>query len=433
MAEEYFVIHGGKKLGGEIEVRGAKNAVFPLLAASLLTPEPCVIRNVPLIEDVFRMIEILENLGAEISWIGERGVKIRTTRVDPVRLNYEPVIDLVTKFRGSVLFLGPLLARFGKVKMARPGGCLIGARPIDTHIDAFSQWGAKVDFDGELYDLELQDMDHKDKAVILNEFSVTGTENMLLLSALRPRRTLIKAADADYQVQELVKFLQKMGAKIEFLPDRTIVVEGRERLNGIEHELMYDPIEAGTFILTAAATSSNLTVRNVELDFLELFLKRIKNFGVPYEIEGQEGQPGAVKVFPWKRLYIGKVQSMPYPGMHSDLLSVLGVLATQAEGLTLIHDPLYEGRLKYLEELNRMGANIIFCDPHRAIINGPTPLRGRVLKTVDLRGGAALIIAGLIAEGETVIQNVYQIDRGYERIEERLQKIGADIKRVNSK
>lgn len=424
---ESFSMRGGRRLEGTVEVRGAKNAVFPLLAASLLTKEPCTIRNVPLIEDVFRMVELLKSIGAGVSWTGEREIKICTADVDPSKIDS----DLVTKFRGSVLLLGPLLARFGRVRIPRPGGCLIGARPIDTHLDALSQLGAQVAFDGDFYEVELREKKSEARAV-MNEFSVTGTENVMLLSSFFEGKTEILAADTDYQVHELAAFLRKMGAKADIRPEHTIVVEGKRWLAGADHELLYDPIEAGTFILTAAAARGNVMVRNVEVKFLELFLKRIKDFGVPLELKKIKEGRAHVQVAPFNRLSACRVQSLPYPGIPSDLLSAFGVLATQAEGVTLLHDPLYEGRLKYLEELNRMGANIIFCDPHRAIVQGPTKLRGRVLKTADIRGGAALVMAGLIAEGETVIQNVYQIDRGYEKIEERLRGIGADIKRVRS-
>lgn len=430
--EERFIIQGKKPLEGKIEVRGAKNAAFPLMAAALLTKNECTIHNIPLIEDVFRMIELLKTIGVEVSWFGERELKIRAADIDIAKLNSDFATDLVTKFRGSVLLLGPLLAKFDKIQMAKPGGCLIGARPIDTHTDAFAQLGVQVDFDGQFYNLELKEKNSEKNIAILNEFSVTATENIMLFAALRPQKTIIKIADKDYQVQELAKFLCKMGAKIEFLPDHTILVEGKEILSGAEHELMYDPIEAGTFILTAAAVHGKVAVKNVELDFLELFLKRLRDFGLPYEIKKMADSMGEVLVRPWKEIRIGKIQSLPYPGIHSDLLSGFGVLATQATGPTLLHDPLYDGRLRYLEELNRMGANIVFCDPHRAIITGPTPLKGRILKTTDLRGGAAFIMAGLIAEGETIITNVYQIDRGYERIEERLQGIGADIQRIKT-
>lgn len=427
-----MIIQGGKPLEGEIEVRGAKNAVFPLLAASLLTDKECIIRNLPLIEDVFRMLEILKELGAEISWLGERELKIKTSGVNQHKLYSGSVTDLITKLRGSVLFLGPLLARFGKVKMARPGGCFIGARPIDTHLDIFRQLGARISFDGDLYELELNNKEGRERQIILEEFSVTATENILLFASSLSGRTVIKCADTDYQVQELVNFLRKMGAKIDFLPFHTIAVESRGKLSGAEHELISDPIEAGTLILTAAAAKGRVDVKNVEVQFLDSFLKKLAAFGVPYELEKGEVGAGTVKVRPWKELRAGRLQSWTYPGLHSDLLSAFGVLATQANGVTLIHDPLYEGRLKYLEELNRMGANIIFCDPHRVIIQGPTQLRGRILKTTDLRGGAALLMAGLIAHGETVITNVYQIDRGYEKIEERLREIGAEIKRVSA-
>ncbi len=424
---EAFIIRGGKALEGTIEVRGAKNTVFPLLAATLLTKKPSSIGNLPLIEDVFRMIELLKSMGAEISWLGKQKIKVQTASVDPVKIND----DLVTQLRGSVLFMGPLLARFGRARMARPGGCLIGARPIDTHTDAFRQLGAEIEFDGDFYELKLTPK-AENAVVILNEFSVTGTENAMLFAANRPGKTIIKGADTDYQVQELARFLRLMGAKIEILPQHTILIEGNNELFGAEYDLMYDPIEAGTFILTAAATRGNVAVRNVETGFLDLFFKRLSSFGLPCKIEEERPGFGTVKVSPWRELYIDRLQSLPYPGLQSDLLSAFGVLATQAKGVTLVHDPLYEGRLKYLEELNRMGANIIFCDPHRAVINGPTPLRGRVLKTTDLRGGAALVIAGLVADGESKVENVYQIDRGYEKIEERLQKLGADIKRINT-
>lgn len=419
--EEKFVINGGKPLQGEIEVRGAKNAVFPILAATLLTKKECLIENVPLIEDVFRMLEILKGMGSEVSWVGERAIKINNSQVDPVDLRD----DIIKRLRGSVLFQGPLLARFGRVQFPQPGGCIIGARPIDVHLDGFNQLGVNIIRRGKNYSLE-NNNNGKGGKVILNEFSVTATENIMIFAGLTSAKTLIKTADQDYQVQELAGFLKKMGVKIQGVGTHELIIKGSKNLKGVRHKLIYDPIEAGTFILTAAATKGNVLVKNVETDFLELPLKKLRDFGVPW----QQPAPKTIRVLPWKRLAIDKVQSLIYPGIPSDLQSAFGVLATQSPGSTLIHDPLYEGRLKYLEELNKMGAEIYFADPHRAIINGPTKLYGRELESLDLRGGAALIIAGLIANGETTINNIYQIDRGYEKIEERLQKIGADIKRV---
>jgi UDP-N-acetylglucosamine 1-carboxyvinyltransferase len=406
-------------------VGGAKNASFPLLAASILTDEDCEISNLPLIEDVFRMIEILKSMGVKIEWKGKRTVKINSKELDPGKMKEE----LVSLLRGSVLLLGALLARFGEVKIAKPGGCLIGVRPIDTHLDAFSQLGAKIEKENKYFKVSLKEKEIT-REVILDELSVTATENILLFSALNPGKITLKLADADYPVQELSRFLTKMGAYIEGLGTHTLNIWGSKKLKGVTHKLMYDPPEAGTFIITAAASKGRVLIKNVEIPFLEFPLKKLKDFGVPIEIIKENENLVSVKVSPWKSLKIRKIQSLPYPGIPSDLLSAFGVLSTQSEGSTLIHDPLYESRLKYLEEIRRMGAEIYFADPHRAIINGPTKLYGRELRSLDLRGGAALIMAGIIAQGETVVRNIYQIDRGYEKIEERLKNIGADILRV---
>lgn len=419
---EQFIIQGRKKLKGEIEVRGSKNAAFPVLAATLLTTEDCLIRNLPLIEDVLLMLELFKSMGAEVSWQGERVVKINTKAVDPNKINK----SLISKFRGSVLLYGPLLSRFGKIDIPQPGGCLIGVRPINTHLDAFRQVGVKIEENKGFYSLKLDSKKRINRKVILNEFSVTGTENILLLASLLPGKTILKTADQDYAVQELSKFLRKMGVKITETGAHCITIEGKKKLKGVKHKLIYDPIEAGTFIIIAAITKGDVLVKNVELSFLDFPLKRLKDFGLSYEIKDKN----SIIVKEWNSIKIDKIQSLPYPGFPTDLQPVFGILATQAEGTTIIHDPLYEGRLKYLEEINKMGAKIFFVDPHRALVAGPTPLYGTKLRTFDLRGGASFIISGLIAQGETVIDNIYQVDRGYEKIEERLQKIGADIRRV---
>lgn len=423
-----FVINGGRPLEGVIEAGGAKNATFPLLAASLLTDEDCEISNIPLIEDVFRMIEILKSMGADIEWIEERTVRINSKDIDPSKIKKE----LVSLLRGSVLLLGSLLARFKEARIAKPGGCLIGVRPINTHLDAFKQLGVDIEKTDKDFRLSFKKDEPLNKEIILDELSVTATENILLFSALNPGKIVLKIADADYQVQELSRFLIKMGVEINGFGTHEITIKGSKKLKGVKHKLMYDPPEAGTFILTAAASKGNVLVKNVELPFLEFPIKKLKDFGVPIEIIEKEGNLASVQISPWDSLEIKKIQSLPYPGIPSDLLSAFGVLSTQSKGSTLIHDPLYESRLKYLEELIKMGAEIYFADPHRAIINGPTKLYGRELKSLDLRGGAALIMAGLIAEGRTVVRNIYQIDRGYEKIEKRLQGIGADISRVDN-
>jgi len=433
MAEK-FVIQGGKSLKGEIEVGGAKNAAFPILAATLLTKEPCVIDNIPLIEDVFRMINILESLGAKISWLSKRKIEVQAKNVD---LNKLPS-DIVRRFRGSILIIGPLLARFDKIKIPPPGGCLIGARPIDTHLDVFSQVGNKVSRKGDFYYFqklkpkkqEFKTVDYLNKKsvleVVLSEFSVTATENVLLFSALSPQKTAVKIADQDYQVQEIVKVLRKMGAEIKNVGPHAFEIKGKKKLKGFKHKIISDPIETGTYIVAALATKGEVTIKKAELGFLDLFLKKLHDFGAKFEIKSKN----EIKIYPSDKLIIDKVQSLPYPGLHTDLQPYLGVLSTQTKGQTMIHDPLYEGRLKYLEEINKMGADIVFCDPHRAIVSGPTSLFGVEIPSLDLRAGAALIIAGLMAKGETTIKNIYQIDRGYEKIEEKLTQLGADIKRV---
>ena len=419
-----FIIQGGKPLKGEVEIRGAKNAAFPILASTLLTKEPCIIDNLPLIEDVFKMLKILEKIGAEVCWKGERKIKINCSKIKPLQIPF----DLVGCFRGSILLLGPLLARFGKLKIPPPGGCLIGARPIDTHLDAFSQLGFKLLIKDNFYYFKQGKIKKGSGEVILDEFSVTATENVLLFSALSSEKTILRIADQDYQVQELIKVLGKMGVKIKGSGVHSLEIMGIDNPKGFQHTIISDPIETGTFIVASLATQGEVLIKRAELSFLTLFLKKLKDFGAKFRILNQQ----TIKVLASKNLKIDKIQSLPYPGIHSDLQPELGVLATQTEGATLIHDPLFEGRLKYLEELNKMGADIIFCDPHRAIVYGPTQLQGIEIPSPDLRAGAALIIAGLIAKGKTVIKNIYQIDRGYEKIEERLQRLGADIKRVKN-
>ena len=361
----------------------------------------------------------------KVEWLGKMKVKINAKNINPSKIDHE----LVLKFRGAVLLMGALLARLGRASLPQPGGCIIGARPIDTHLDAFSQLGVKIKEKRKKFDLIAPEK-IKDNIVILDEFSVTTTSNVMLYASKINEEITIKVADGDYPNQELGKALKKMGVKISGLGQHTVKIKGTSKLKGFKHFLMYDPIEAGTFIILALATQGNVLVKNVEYPFLEFPLKKLEDCGAKFEIRNKRGNRVDIQVLPSKNMRIRKIQSLPYPGFPSDLLSVLGVLATQTRGVTLIHDPLYEGRLKYLDGLTKMGADVFFSDPHRATINGITKLYGADLGSFDLRGGAALIIAGLLAEGKTIIRNVYQIDRGYEKIEERLIKLGADIKRI---
>ncbi len=423
-----LIIEGKTKLEGVIDVKGSKNAATPIIAATLLTSKTCILDNIPIIEDVKKMLEIVKKLGAEVEYLGERRVKITAKDIDPENLD----LDLVNKMRSSILFIGPLLARFGKISTPQPGGCVIGARSIETHLHALSKMGAditetEVKKNGEgrqsIYNFESK-KGLTGKEIVLDELSVTATENVLMAACLAKGKTVIKIAAAEPHVQDLAVFLKKMGADIKGEGTNTIEIVGKESLDGAEHFICYDYIEAGTFILLAIAAKGNVTVKNVPVDHLELLLHKLKSFGASLKIESD-----SVIISPGKEFTMSKIQAMPYPGIPTDLQAPIGVLATQTKGLTLIHDPLYEGRLKYLEELNKMGAEIVVCDPHRAIINGPTRLHGVSLDPMDLRAGAALIIAGIIAEGTTIIKDASQADRGYEDIDKRLNIIGAKIKR----
>ncbi len=425
-----LIIEGKSKLEGVIDVKGSKNAATPIIAATLLTSSPCILDNIPLVGDVKRMLEIIEKMGAEVNFIDKRKVRIVAKDINPKKLDF----DIVNKMRSSVLFIGPLLARFGSVRIPQPGGCVIGSRPIDFHINAFSRMGVKVEEFGlkkngsrsaNVYHFNAQ-KGLRGREVIFDGFSVTGTENVLMAATLAKGKTTIKVAAAEPHVQDLALFLKKMGADIKGEGTNTIEIRGKKELSGAEHFVCYDYIEAGTFILLAIAAKGNVCVENTPVENLGLLLTKLKSCGAKLKIGKNK-----VIVSPWKNLAINKIQAMPYPGIPTDLQAPIGALSTQAKGLTLIHDPIFEGRLKYLEELNKMGAEIVICDPHRAIINGPTTLHGTRLDPLDLRAGAAIIIAGLIAEGTTIIKDVSQADRGYEEIEKRLCTIGARIKRIS--
>jgi|SRR5680860_1498145 len=416
-----FIINGGKPLKGVIEVGGYKNAAGPILASTLLTNEECIIDNLPLVADILNLIELLKSIGVDIKWIGERKIKIKSgENVNPEKMDYSSV----GKMRISVLLIGPLLARFKKFKIPRPGGDKIGLRSIDTHINALRKLGAKIYEKDDFYHFDAQNLQGRE--VILNEFSVTATENLMMAASLAEGTTIIKTAASEPQVQDTGKILQNMGLDIQGVGTHTITIKGKKSLGGVCHSVVFDPLEAGTFIILAAATQSEIEIKNVIVNHLELFLEKLKEIGVNFEIKDN-----SVIVKPSQKLKAVKIQSLPFPGFPTDLQPMTAVLLTQAEGKSLIHDPLYESRLGYMEELKRMNANVEVVDPHRAFIFGPTPLVANKITSLDIRAGATMVIAALIAKGKSEIYNIDQIDRGYEKIEEKLQKIGADIQRVD--
>jgi UDP-N-acetylglucosamine 1-carboxyvinyltransferase len=415
-----FIIEGGQHLKGEIEVRGMKNATTPILAATLLTKQPCLLKNVPNISDVRAVLDIIKNLGGRVENIDEHTVKVSNQDINPQQLEEKAV----RRIRSSVLFMGPLLARFGKVDLPEPGGCIIGNRPLDTHTYALEQLGAKIEKKDRFYGMRAECL--KGAVIILPEFSVTATENVLMAASLAEGRTVIKLAAAEPHVQDLCNFLNKMGAKITGIGTHTLTIDGVKELNGAEHTIIPDQIEAGTFAVMAAATRGEIKIKNIIPEHLEIILLKLKQIGVNFKVG-----PDYIQVLPSADLKAFKLQTMPYPGFPTDLQSPFGVLATQCQGTSLIQDPLFEGRMGYVNELAKMGANAIIADPHRVIITGPTPLYGQDIKSLDLRAGATLIIAGLIATGQTTINQAEVIDRGYEKIEERLIKLGAKIKRID--
>ncbi|MFH1171577.1 MAG: UDP-N-acetylglucosamine 1-carboxyvinyltransferase [bacterium] len=414
-----FIIEGKQKLQGDVFVGGMKNAATPILAATLLTDETCVVSNVPRIVDVFKMLELLEGLGASVQWTDEHTVSICCKGVDPQKI----IASTVRKLRSSVLLIGPLLARFREIEVPHPGGCIIGNRPMDVHLDAMRALGADVEEGRATIHFQRGDR-LKGAAIVLSEFSVTATENVLLAAVTAQGTTTIHIAAAEPHVQDLARFLVKMGARIDGIGTHVLTIHGEEQLHGARHELIPDQIEIGTWAVVAAVTRGKIAIHNINPDHLHLLLLKFRQAGVTSTIDGS-----ILTIQPTHRIRAFRVQTLPYPGFPTDLQAPFAVLATQAEGTSLIHDPMYEGRLGYVQELIKMGANAVICDPHRVLITGPTPLYGQDITSFDLRAGATLIVAALIAQGTTTIREAQIVDRGYEAIDERLRSLGAHITR----
>jgi len=415
---EVFRIQGGKQLSGTIPVYGLKNAATPIIAATLLSRERSVLENMPRIEDVFRMLEILESMGAIVEWIGERSVAITPGIFDPSKADQVKV----KRLRSSILLLGALSARFDHFELRQPGGCVIGARPVDTHLEALKRLG--IDIKGTEKGYSIDATKRRPGKVVLRQISVTATENAMLLAALLPGQTVIKVAACEPHVVDLANFLQKMGVEIHGAGTHTITICGKATLAGATHAIMPDHNEAATFLFLGVITGSELTVENAREDDLDIVLERLREFGVEFTIT-----PHSITVHPPEKLKatLGQIDTRTYPGIPTETQSLFGTLATQAEGETLIFETMFEGRFNYATELEKMGGKLTILNPHQMLVQGPTPLRGTVIKSFDLRAGVALVIAALAATGETIIEDVYQVDRGYEKIEKRLSAIGASI------
>lgn len=414
-----FIIRGGKKLAGEIRVSGAKNAVLPLMAASLLTEDECVLTNVPHIADVESMKAILLDLGAEVHFSDDR-MSIRAAHIT----KSEPDPDLVSKFRASIVLLGALISRVGSVTIPYPGGDKIGSRPISAHIEAFKDLGATAEV-GHAVSLTAQARLVGNK-IVLEESSVTATENAMLAAVLASGQTVIKLAALEPHVQQLGHFLNAMGANISGIGTSTLTIDGVERLHGAEIAVIPDSEEAASLLTLAAATKSHITVTHLDPNFLEDYLLKLKKMNVKFEV-GEN----FVEVLPPEGEYTGtKIQCGLFPKLNSDYLPPMSVLASQAHGETLMYEWMYEDRLGHIPELVKMGANAEILDPHRVRIIGPTPLHAQNITTYDLRMGMTLVIAALVAKGESEISDIHHIDRGYATLEERLHAVGADIKRI---
>jgi UDP-N-acetylglucosamine 1-carboxyvinyltransferase len=423
---QHFVVEGGRPLHGTVQPAGNKNAALPMLAAALLGDGPSELVNVPRIRDVEIQLDLLAEIGADVGWTGPGRV-----RVDPAGLRDEPLDpDLCRSLRASILLAGPLLARFGQVALPPPGGDVIGRRRLDTHFLAFERLGATVDV-GDTYHVTARSLAGAD--IFLDEPSVTATENALMAAVRARGRTVLRNAASEPHVQDLARGLLAMGARISGLGTNVLEVEGVDALRGATLEIGPDHIEIGSFIGLAAVTNGHLRITGVRAADLEAILLQFDRLGVRPRLDGDTLHVEASqerRIRPDLGGHVPKIEDGPWPAFPADLTSIAVVLATQCDGLVMVFEKMFESRLYFVDKLVAMGARAVLCDPHRVVIAGPSPLRGGVVESPDIRAGMAMLLAALAAEGRSEIHNISQIDRGYERIDERLQALGAQIERV---
>jgi UDP-N-acetylglucosamine 1-carboxyvinyltransferase len=423
---ERFIIEGGTQLHGTVTPSGNKNAALPILAASLLTDEPLTVRNVPRIRDVEDMLALLRGIGVEITELSAHDLILRARNIRETRLDRE----LCAAIRASILLAGPMLARRGAVELPPPGGDVIGRRRVDTHLAALRALGADIRVnDGFVMQAE----ELRGAEIFLDEASVTATENALMAAARAKGTTILRNAASEPHVQDLARVLNLMGAHIAGIGSNTLMIEGVDALHGAEVELGSDYIEAGSFIGLAAVTHGELLIQNAAPEHLQMVLLAFERLGVKCEVRGKDVFVSAnqsLKIESDVHNAIPKIDDGIWPAFPSDLMSIALVTATQCEGTILMHEKMFEGRMYFVDKLLNMGARVILCDPHRSVVVGPSQLHGERLESPDIRAGMALLLAALCARGTSVIGNIGQIDRGYERIEEKLQKLGARIERV---
>lgn len=431
-----FKIYGGNNLSGEIIPQGAKNEALQIICAVLLTPEEVKVKNIPDILDVNRLIDLLGGLGVKIHKISDNEYVFKAESIDLDYLKTPEFYKKATSIRGSVMLLGPLLARYGYGYLPQPGGDKIGRRRMDTHFIGLQKLGADFKYDEVEKSYHISAPNLTGNYMLLEEASVTGTANILMAAVMaKGKTTIFNAASEPYLVQ-LCKMLSRMGAKIEGISSNLLVIEGVSELGGTTHSMLADMIEVGSFIGLAAMTQSSITIKNVDLQNLGLIPEVFKRIGVPIQQIGNDILVPARKEYEIETFIDGsimKIDDAPWPGFTPDLISIVLVVATQAKGSVLIHQKMFESRLFFVDKLIDMGARIILCDPHRATViglNHESPLRGIKMSSPDIRAGVALLIAALSASGKSIIENIEQIDRGYQNIDDRLRKLGAQIERI---
>lgn len=431
-----FEVTGGLKLKGDIVPQGAKNEALQIICAVLLTPEPVTISNIPDIRDVNKLIELLANMGVRLTRKGEGTIEFQADNINLDFLETKEFAKQAAALRGSIMIVGPLLARFGKAHIPKPGGDKIGRRRLDTHFIGFMNLGAKFDFDSkdEFYKVEAPKL--HGAYMLLDEASVTGTANIVMAAVLASGRTTIYNAACEPYIQQLCKMLNSMGAKISGIGSNLLIIDGVDGLGGCSHRMLPDMIEIGSFIGLAAMTGSEITIKDAGIEHLGIIPGVFRRLGINMEFRGDDIHIPAQDHYEIDTFIDGSILTIAdaiWPGFTPDLLSVVLVTATQANGTVLIHQKMFESRLFFVDKLIDMGAQIILCDPHRATViglNRKHALRGIQMTSPDIRAGVALLIAALSAEGKSVIHNIEQIDRGYQKIDERLNRIGAKIKRV---
>ncbi|HEX5111872.1 MAG TPA: UDP-N-acetylglucosamine 1-carboxyvinyltransferase [Saprospiraceae bacterium] len=432
-----FEVIGGNKLSGVLVPQGAKNEALQIISAVLLTSEQVEISNVPDISDIRSLIELLKGLGVKAIVLGKGHYRFQADQIDLEQFNSKDFQNNSRKIRGSVMLIGPLLARFGKAFLPKPGGDKIGRRRLDTHFHGFENLGANFVYDDEADQYYVEAKGRLQGGyVLMDEISVTGTANILMAAVLAKGKTTIYNAACEPYLQQLCKLLSAMGAKIEGQGSNLLVIEGVDQLGGAKHIVLPDMIEIGSFIGLAAMTQSNLTIKNCGIPHLGIIPRIFERLGIAMEFDGDDIKVKGQDVYEIQSFIDGSIMTIydaPWPGFTPDLMSIVLVVATQARGSVLIHQKMFESRLFFVDKLIDMGAQIILCDPHRATVIGlerKNALRGIEMSSPDIRAGVALLIAALSAQGKSIIHNIHQIDRGYEEIDTRLNAIGANIRRI---